>query len=172
MNALERWLVAACDALACGILALMAVVVFVEVTSRSVFGISTNVAEEVASLSLIVVLFLGLPGAFSQNALIRVDVLYRALGEQLRGVLDVGFSLVAACVTAVYIWYLADLAGSSFRFGFRTDSALGIPVYLPQSTMVAGVTALLVVVLISLSRRRERDAPEPGRSGAEASDGS
>jgi TRAP-type C4-dicarboxylate transport system permease small subunit len=150
MRALERWLIAICDALACGVLALMAVIVSIEVLSRSLFGVSTNVAEELASLGLIVVLFLGLPGAFAQNAMIRVDVLYQSFGRRLRAWVDQVFRLIAIAVTAVYLWYLLDMMRSSFRLGFRTDTALGIPVYLPQLTMVLGVAALIVVALIAL----------------------
>jgi TRAP-type C4-dicarboxylate transport system permease small subunit len=150
MRGLERWLIALCDALACGVLALMAVTVSIEVLSRSVLGISTNVAEELASLGLIVVLFLGLPGAFAQNAMIRVDVLYQLFGGRLRAWADQVLRLIAVAVAAVYLWYLFDMMRSSFRMGFRTDTALGIPVYLPQATMVLGVAALIIVALIAL----------------------
>lgn len=167
MQTLERWLVAACDALACGVLALMAMVVFVEVMSRSLLGVSTNVAEEVASLSLIVVLFLGLPGAYAQNGLIRVDVLYQTFGGRLRAAMDRVFSLIALTISAVYAWYLFDIARSSFRFGFRSDTALGVPAYLPQLTMVLGIAALAVVAAIALFRR----APEAKGQGSRLTPG-
>ena len=167
MQALERWLVAACDALACGVLALMAMVVFIEVMSRSLLGVSTNLAEEVASLSLIVVLFLGLPGAFAQNALIRVDVLYQTFAGRLRAAIDRLFCLIALTVSAVYAWYLFDIARSSFRFGFRSDTALGVPSYLPQSTMVLGIAALAVVATVALLRR----APEAKTQGSRTAPG-
>lgn len=130
----------------------MAVVVSVEVLSRALLGASTQVAEEVASLALILLLFLGLPGAFADGAFLRVQALLEALPRRLRRVVDAVFHAAALAVTLVYVRQVWQLARSSWDKGIVTDTALATPIVLPQLAMLAGLVLLAGVVAARLAQ--------------------
>ena len=144
-----RILLAGSDGAAKAALVVMALVVCTEVLSRGLLGVSTQVAEEVASLALILLLFLGLPGCFADGGFLRVQAL---LGLLPRRLADVAFHAAALAVTLVYVWQVWQLAWSSWRKGIVTDTALATPIVLPQVAMLAGLAALAVVVALRLGQ--------------------
>lgn len=134
------------------ILAVMAAIVCIDVLSRYLFGVSTQIAEEVASLGLVALIFFSLLGAFHDNAVLRVDALYRLIPLPLRRPVDIAFHLTAIGVTLVYVIYVGRLALNSFRAGIVSDTALGTPNYLPQAAMALGLCGLLMAILAGLVR--------------------
>lgn len=143
------------------LLATMAVVVCVDVLCRYLLGFSTQISEEVASLGLVAMMFVSLPGAFEAGAFLRVDIAYIKLSGRLRRLLDILFHLAAFAVTAVYVVYVVRLTASSFTKNMHSDSLLATPNYVPQAAMVIGLGALLLSVLAGLVRcfhRREEKA--------------
>ena len=96
------------------ILCNMAVVIAIDVVCRFFFGFSIQIAEEVASLSLIAMVFLSLGGAFEDDSLLRVDAFYSPLPEGVKRILDPAFHLMGIAVTGFYIFYLSRLAFNSF----------------------------------------------------------
>lgn len=133
------------------VLTTMAVVVTVDVAVRSILGYSTQIAEEVASLGLIALIFLSLPGSFKDNGFLRIDALYSTVGGSLKSLLTYGFHLIAMGVTSVYIFYVGKLTVSSYQNGIHEDSFLATPKYLPQISMLAGLVILLLVIVFKLA---------------------
>ncbi|MEZ5936463.1 MAG: TRAP transporter small permease [Alphaproteobacteria bacterium] len=160
------------DSASCLVLASMAVVVCVDVVCRYALGFSTQIAEEAASLGLVALIFLSLPGAFRDGALLRVDAVYSHLASGLKNLLDVLFHLIALAVTLVYIVQLGRLAAGSFAQGIRSDMALGTPNYLPQAVMVLGLVVLLGAIVAGFLRtlRHLRNSPSAVEGAAQAKD--
>lgn len=134
------------------ILASMAIVVCVDILCRYFLGFSTQIAEEAASLGLVALIFLSLPGAFEDDAFLRVDVLYRWIDGRLKQGLDVIFHVAAILATLVYIVSLGRLVVSSFTKGIHADTWLGTPTFLPQAVMTFGIGVLLVALVAGLLR--------------------
>lgn len=154
-------LLAAADLACYGALAIMAFVVTADVLSRYLFGASLRIAEEVASLGLVCLMFLSLAATFRDQGFLRIDAIYGKLRGLPRRALLVVFHLVALAVTAVYTLHLAGLAWDSFERGTRSDMALATPKCLPQSAMVVGMGLLTVVIVVGLVRvLRGRDGED------------
>lgn len=134
------------------ILAGMALVVSVDVACRYFLGFSTQIAEEVASLGLVALMFVALAGAFEDDSFLRVDVCYNIMPAGLKQVLDPVFHLIALAVTVTYIIYLGKLVTNSYLKDIRSDSIIGTPNYLTQSVMVFGLGVLGVAILAGLAR--------------------
>lgn len=147
-----RGLLAATDGVAKAALVAMAAFVCLEVLCRALLGTSTQMAEEVASLALVLLLFLGLPGAFADDALLRVQALHDRLGGRARRIADLLFLAAALAVTLVYLWQAVLLALSSRAKGIVTDTVLATPVFLPQIAMAAGLAVLALAILARLVR--------------------
>jgi TRAP-type C4-dicarboxylate transport system permease small subunit len=142
------------------ILCIMAVVISVDVVCRFFFGFSIQIAEEVASLSLIAMVFLSLGGAFEEDSLLRVDAFYNPLPEGVKRILDPAFHLMGIAVTAFYIFYLSRLALNSFSRDIHANSDLASPNYLPQSVMVLGLCLLALALVVGLLRSLTRRGVE------------
>ncbi len=145
------------------ILATMAVVVSVDVLCRYFLGFSTQVAEEVASLGLVALMFVSLAGAFDDGSFLRIDAFYARTNGRLKRSLDVLFHLLALGVTAVYCIFVGKLVLRSYTTGVHADSYLATPNYLPQAAMLFGLCGLLVAIfagLIALKRKHTDRATE------------
>lgn len=134
------------------VLAMMAIVTSIDIFCRYFLGFSIQISEEVASLGLVALIFISLPGAFEDCAFLRVDALYKYARGRLKVALDFFFHLVSLAVTLVYLVYIAKLVANSFRTGVHADTSLGTPNYLPQSAMAFALCALLVAIVVGLTR--------------------
>ncbi len=143
------------------ILATMAIVVCVDILCRYLLGFSTQIAEEVASLGLVSLIFVSLPGAFHDNAFLRVDALYRLFSGRLKSALDLLFHLAAVAVTVIYSVYVGKLVADSFAKDIRSDTFLGTPNFLPQSAMFFGLCVLLVALVAGILRSTARSETAP-----------
>lgn len=139
------------------ILIVMTLVIGMDVGCRYVLGFSTQIAEETASLGLVALIFLSLPGAFDEGLFLRIDIAYARLSKRLRRLADFAFHLTAVAVTSVYLWFVIKLALNSYKSGMRADTYLATPNYLPQTAMALGLAALLIAILAGLVRRMEQD---------------
>ena len=140
------------------ILATMAVVVSVDVLCRYFLGFSTQVAEEVASLGLVTLMFVSLAGAFDDGSFLRIDAFYARTSGRLKRSLDVLFHLLAVGVTVVYCIFVGKLVLRSYATGVHADSYLATPNYLPQAAMLFGLCALLVAIVAGLIGLKTRAA--------------
>ncbi|WP_417770052.1 TRAP transporter small permease [Stappia sp.] len=129
---------------------MMVVVVTIEVLMRFFIGQSLQVAEEISSLGLVALIFLSLPATFRSRGFLRIDALYRLFSPRVKTSLTRVFLLLSLPVVGVYVWQLAVLAFDSWRRGTRSDMALGMPNFLPQAVMVAGVALLAVVIVAAI----------------------
>jgi TRAP-type C4-dicarboxylate transport system permease small subunit len=54
--------------------------------------------------------FLGIPTAFRQGAMVSVDLLYRLSGQRMRRVLDTFVAIAAMTLSAIILWWGWDYA--------------------------------------------------------------
>lgn len=66
--------------------------------------------EVIIRFSLIWMVFLGIPTAFRQGAMVSVDVLYRTVGDRAKRVLDLAVCLAALALVLVILWWGWDYA--------------------------------------------------------------
>ncbi|MDD2924579.1 TRAP transporter small permease [Rhodoferax sp.] len=95
---------------ACAMLALAAGLGVFQIVTRFVLETPAEWTEVLIRFSLIWMVFLGIPTAFRQGAMVSVDVLYRWSPARLRRLLDWVVCLAALSLIAVIVWWGWDYA--------------------------------------------------------------
>ena len=106
----ERWTSALSLWCACAMLVLAAALGMFQILMRFVFEQPAEWTEVLIRFSLIWMVFLAIPAAFRQGAMVSVDVLYRWSPPRIRRVLDWVVSLAALALIGVIIWWGWDYA--------------------------------------------------------------
>ena len=101
----ERWCTAAALLGACTMLAVAAALGMFQILMRFVFEQPAEWTEVLIRFSLIWMVFLGIPAAFRQGAMVSVDVLYRWAPPGGKRVLDWVVALAALTLIAIVIWW-------------------------------------------------------------------
>lgn len=97
-------------ALACAMLASAAALGVFQIVTRFVLERPAEWTEVVIRFSLIWMVFLGIPAAFRQGAMVSVDVLYRWAPPALKRVLDWVVAIAALTLVGVILWWGTDYA--------------------------------------------------------------
>ena len=108
--ALEKRLTRFSMVFSCAMLALAASLGMFQILCRFIFEIPAEWTEVLIRFSLIWMVFMGIPMAFRQGAMVSVDVLYRWSPPSLKRVLDFVVSAAALALIAVIIWWGWDYA--------------------------------------------------------------
>ena len=90
---------------ACLMLAVASGLGMFQIITRFVLETPAEWTEILIRLSLIWMVFLGIPMAFRQGAMVSVDVLYRWSPPGLRRVLDAAVSIAALALVLVILWW-------------------------------------------------------------------
>jgi TRAP-type C4-dicarboxylate transport system permease small subunit len=106
----ERWTTGAAMAIACAMLAVAAALGIFQILMRFVLEQPAEWTEVLIRFSLIWMVFLAIPMAFRQGAMVSVDVLYRWSPPRFRRVLDWVVTLAALTLIAVIVWWGWDYA--------------------------------------------------------------
>ena len=108
--ALERWTTALALFGACAMLLVSASLGMFQIITRFVLEQPAEWTEVLIRFTLIWMVFLAIPCAFRQGAMISVDVLYRWSGQRIRRVLDWVVALAALALMAIIMWWGLDYA--------------------------------------------------------------
>ncbi len=95
---------------ACAMMALAAFLGVFQIFMRFVLEQPAEWTEVLIRFSLIWMVFLGIPAAFRQGAMVSVDVLYRWSPPKIKRVLDWVVCLSALALIAVIVWWGWDYA--------------------------------------------------------------
>jgi len=106
----ERWTSAASMVVACLMLALSSYLAIHQIVTRFILESPAEWTEVLIRFSLIWMVFLGIPTAFRQGAMVSVDLLYRLSGQRMRRVLDTVVAAAALTLSLVIFWWGLDYA--------------------------------------------------------------
>ena len=106
----ERASTGTATALACAMLTLAAALGVFQIFTRFVIERPAEWTEVMIRFSLIWMVFMGIPAAFRQGAMVSVDLLYRWSPPGIKRVLDFVVALAALVLVAVIIWWGWDYA--------------------------------------------------------------
>jgi TRAP-type C4-dicarboxylate transport system permease small subunit len=107
---LDRWSSAASMAVACLMLTIASFLGVYQIVTRFVLETPAEWSEILIRISLIWMVFMGIPTAFRQGAMVSVDVLYRWSPPKIRRVLDFVVCAAALFLITVIIWWGWDYA--------------------------------------------------------------
>jgi TRAP-type C4-dicarboxylate transport system permease small subunit len=95
---------------ACAMMMLAASLAMFQIITRFILEIPAEWTEVLIRFSLIWMVFLGIPMAFRQGAMVSVDVLYRWSPRRIRRLLDWVVCLAATGLICIIIWWGWDYA--------------------------------------------------------------
>lgn len=107
---IERFTTALSMLIACLMLATAAGLGMFQIITRFVLETPAEWTEVLIRFSLIWMVFMGIPMAFRQGAMVSVDVLYRWSGPRMKRVLDSVVALAALVLVAIIVWWGWDYA--------------------------------------------------------------
>lgn len=107
---IERWTTGFSMVVACLMLVIASTLGMFQIVTRFVLEQPAEWSEILIRLSLIWMVFMGIPTAFRQGAMVSVDVLYRWSQPRTRRVLDWVVCLAALTLMGVVVWWGLDYA--------------------------------------------------------------
>ncbi len=107
---LERWTTGFATLVACLMLVIASSLGMFQIVTRFVLEQPAEWSEILIRLSLIWMVFMGIPAAFRQGAMVSVDVLYRWSPIKVKRVLDWVVCLAALALIGIIIWWGWDYA--------------------------------------------------------------
>jgi TRAP-type C4-dicarboxylate transport system permease small subunit len=106
----ERWTTGFAMVMACAMIVVAASLGMFQIVTRFVLEQPAEWSEILIRISLIWMVFLGIPAAFRQGAMVSVDVLYRWSPPRIKRVLDWVVCGAALTLIAVIVWWGWDYA--------------------------------------------------------------
>jgi len=106
----ERWTTSFAMVAACAMMVIAASLGMFQIVTRFLLEQPAEWSEILIRVSLIWMVFLGIPAAFRQGAMVSVDVLYRWSPPKLKRILDWVVCLAALALIAVIVWWGWDYA--------------------------------------------------------------
>lgn len=121
-----------------------ALIVSFDVTARKLFNFTLGGADELSGYALAI----GSAWAFAFVLLnrgnVRIDVLYEHLPRSLAALCDIAALLALMTFVGVTAWYGWGVFAHSWTLAARSNSALGVPLWIPQGLWWLGYAWLLV----------------------------
>ena len=141
----ERWTTGFSMAAACAMMVIAASLAMFQIITRFVLEQPAEWSEILIRFSLIWMVFMGIPAAFRQGAMVSVDVLYRWSPPKFRRMLDWVVSVAALTLIAVIIWWGWDYAqrgGAQSMAGLESVSMFWAYLAMP----VGGVFCVIGII--------------------------
>ena len=134
------------------LLFLAAFTVSVDVIARKIFSVSLGGADELSGYAFAI----GTAWAFAftllRRANVRVDALYQHLPLKFCALLDILALLSLGLFVAYLARYGYELLATSWQLSARSNSALNVPLWIPQAFWFGGLALFGATILLLLAR--------------------
>ena len=158
----NRWI-----ALLCGTVLLVAVaLIMTEVLGRQFPAIRIGGADELSGYVMAAIATWGFSYALVERAHVRIDLIHNRLPVMGRAVLDI-IALASVLLVAVLVaWHAYDVLAKSLARGSRSNTPLGVPLWMPQIVWFGGwawmvvTTSLLLALTVVLTVLRRFEMVE------------
>ena len=118
-----------------------------EMVLRSFFDTSTFVLDEFVGYEVAALAFLGLGYSLERGALLRVNLLPRALRGRVRRVVElvvIALTVAIMLYMARYYWFAIETA---WNRNTTSNTIAATPLWLPMSVMLAGMIVFVIQLL-------------------------
>lgn len=148
------------ETLAAVLVALSAVLVFLGVLLRNVFGTSPSWVVEAPIYTFVWAMFLVLGGTFQRGLHLGIDIIVARLPVGTRRAFAIFGSIAMALIAAILMWLGADLVIRQFVIGAVSNTALRMPLYIVSAAMPIGFGLLLLRAVADVMTRGSDDTPD------------
>ncbi|PHS05883.1 MAG: C4-dicarboxylate ABC transporter permease [Blastopirellula sp.] len=152
-----------------------AVLIASEVVMRKTINVSIGGADELSGYALAISSSWAMGFALIRRAHVRVDALYTRLRFELRALLD---CLGIACLSSfscILTYYSVQVLISSVELDAKSNTTLGVPLWIPQGLWCIGLilfsTICLLLLFVCLSALYRKDFETiQGHAGSRSTD--
>lgn len=137
----------------------------------SAIGLTIPSYAEITGFFLAAASFLALAHTLRDGGHIRVTLLISQFRPRLERAFEVWCLLVAAATTVYFAWYAFLLVHESFVYHDLSAGMVAIPLWIPQSAMLAGLVVLAISLLDELVRTLRGQEPIYARGGEKLLEG-
>ena len=111
------------------------------------FGVRTGATNDVVAWLCAASAFLAMAHAFKHGDFVRVTLLLEKMSARTARAFEL-FALAVACVAIGYLaWWATRFTWESWQFNDMANGLLAIPLWIPQTTFVAGSWLFFIAVL-------------------------
>jgi len=121
-----------------------------DILGRNLFGVSSAATVEITGYMLACGIAWGLAHTLAARAHIRVDVLVTRMPVKWRAPLHLFSLLLLTAFAAFTAWAAWELVAESALFDAHDNSALRVPLVIPQGIWAIGITAFVVMCIVLL----------------------
>ncbi len=170
MRRLLDWIYRVSGALSVVLLILIGLLTVAQMVGR-LAGSNVPSADDFATFCMAGSLFLGLAYTFRRGGHVRVLTLHQRLPARIGRWMDAVCLAVAAVILAWLTWYTQDMIGTSYGMNEHTLGEIPVAKWIPMSSMLVGLTVMLVAVVDDLVVLVAKGQPSFAAAGAEANNG-
>jgi TRAP-type C4-dicarboxylate transport system permease small subunit len=134
------------------LLLLAALTVAVDVILRKLFAVSMGGADELSGYAFAIGTAWAFAFALLRRANVRVDALYQHLPPKLCALLDILALLALGWFVAYLAYFGFQVLETSWSLSARSNSALKVPLWIPQALWFGGLAAFLTTLALLLAR--------------------
>jgi TRAP-type C4-dicarboxylate transport system permease small subunit len=148
----------ACEALACGFMALIAAAILAQIFGR-LAGHAVAGADDIAGYAMAASAFLALAGTLRAGGHIRVALLIQFLPRALRHAIEIMCTIVGTAMFAYASWYFIQMTYESWEFGDVASGHVAFPLWIPQAGLSLGLVVMALSFLEETLRVLRGDMP-------------
>lgn len=131
------------------LVAIMVLIMF-GLVARNIFQTSFDLVDEFSGYLLVGSFFMSMAACQLVGALYHVDVIRSRLSTFMNWRLDILFNILAFVAVALLVWYLARFGINTYKFGERSQTVVGTPLWIPRVVMPIGAALLLYAIARSI----------------------
>jgi TRAP-type mannitol/chloroaromatic compound transport system permease small subunit len=158
----NRWIALLCGTVLLGAVAL----IMTEVLGRQFPAMRVGGADELSGYVMAAIATWGFSYALVERAHVRIDLIHSRLPVAGRAVLDI-VALASVLLVAVLVaWHAYDVLAKSLARGSRSNTPLGVPLWMPQIVWFGGwawmvvTSGLLLAITVFLTALRRFELVE------------
>ena len=135
-----------------GLILAAAVLVSADVLLRKFFSVTLGGADELSGYALAIGATWSFAYVLLNRGNVRIDALYQHLPRPLMAVCDMLAVLSLLVFVGVVTWYGAHVLSESWRIGAHSNSALAVPLVVPQAMWWLGYAWFVVCAVLQVLR--------------------
>jgi TRAP-type C4-dicarboxylate transport system permease small subunit len=120
------------------------------VVKRYVLDTPVTWTDELSGYLVVAIVMLGAAEALRRGDHISVDLLTSRMGRRGQRYVALWGLLATAMFAGAVIYSAVLMVRFSFSFGVYSEGYLGVPMWIPQSVLLAGSALLLVVAVVGI----------------------
>jgi C4-dicarboxylate transporter, DctQ subunit len=124
----------------------------VDVFLRYLFSSPLLFSNEVAGYLVALTGFFGTAETMRRNQHVRVEIIVNAMSTKVRLWCDLAAYFLGLVTLVVFAWHVLVFIDRAFERGTVSPSILAVPLWIPQSAMLIGTTALILQLTVDSGR--------------------